>query len=52
MTFPTEGCQVAENLVKCAAEVDPQMAPGVCQWFCSMLGPLCQAQHALSASSL
>lgn len=49
MSFPTEGHQVTENPVKCAGEVDPQMARGVCQWLRSLLRPPCQAQHALSS---
>lgn len=31
ISLPTEGHQVTKNPVRCAGEVDPQMAHGICQ---------------------
>lgn len=51
MSFTTEGHQVTENPVKCAGEVDPQMAHGVCQWLRSLLRPPFQEQHTLNSAT-
>lgn len=44
ISFPTKGHQVTKNPVRCAGEVDPQMAHGICQWLWSWLGPSCQTK--------
>lgn len=35
ISFPTKGHQITKNPVRCAGEVDPQMAHGICQWLWS-----------------
>jgi len=49
--LPTEEHQARENPVRCAGEVEPQVARGLCPWRWSLLGPPCQAQRTLRSCS-